>query len=101
MQLVEQRLEFVVGNLVGGRASHYFGRSRLAGGRLNGIEHLFEFDIGALGPGFGHDLRFDCRRWLITRGWLISRGWLRKTFQRRKQLTRGWRRPNALEDMAE
>ncbi len=95
MQLVEQRLEFVVGNLVGGRASRYFGRSRLAGGRLNGIEHQFEFAIGALGSGFGHDLRFDCRRWLI------SRGWLRQTCQRRKQLTRGWRRLDALADLTE
>ena len=53
MQLIEQRLEFVVGDLVGDGAVFGLARSRLARSRLDGVEQLLELAIGASGSASG------------------------------------------------
>ncbi len=65
MQLIEQRLEFVVGDLVGDGAVFGLARSRLARSRLDGVEQLLELAIGASGLGLrlGDHLRGSRNDW--------------------------------------
>ncbi len=70
MQLIEQRLEFVVGDLVGNGAvfclaRSRLARSRLARSRLDRVEQLLELAIGASGLGLrlGDHLRGSRNDW--------------------------------------
>ncbi len=70
MQLIEQRLEFVVGDLVGNGAVFGLARSRLARSRLDGVEQLLELAIGASGLGLrlGDHLRGSRNDWRCIGG---------------------------------